>query len=127
MHGNYKEESGYRCMEKLIQNRKEVPFSAVYVASELMTYGAIKAIRASGLEFPQDIKLIGFDLHDKSELISPGITTVRQPEQLIGKLTAELLLKRLEENQATKEGKKIGDEIGQKTLLTPYLDVKQSG
>jgi LacI family transcriptional regulator len=128
-YGNYKEDSGYACMERLIENRKNAPFTAVYVTSELMTIGALKSFKDHGIKFPDDIALIGFDFHDKTGLLTPGITTMRQPEKEIGELTAELLLKRLAAKgvQRGKQLKKPPYEAGQRTLLIPYLDVKQSG
>ena len=49
------------------------------------------------LLYTSDISLIGFDVHDKTGLVVPGITTVRQPESLIGTKTGELLIKRLKQ------------------------------
>lgn len=128
-YGNYKEDSGFNCMEQLLANRENAPFTAVYVTSELMTIGAIKALKKRGIKFPEDIALIGFDFHDKTGLLSPGITTMRQPEQEIGELTAELLLKRLSVKNApgSKLNRRSQSEAGQRTLLIPFLDVQHSG
>lgn len=118
-YGNYKENDGFRCMEKLIQNIEKHPFTSVYVTSEKMTFGAIKALREYGLRVPDDISLVGFDVQDKAQLISPSITTIRQPENLIGSRVGELLLKRLEEKE---------EEAGsaQQVLLRPSIVVGQS-
>lgn len=118
-YGNYKENDGFRCMEKLIQNIEEHPFTSVYVTSEKMTFGAIKAIREYGLRVPDDISLVGFDVQDKAQLISPSITTVRQPENLIGSRVGELLLRRLEEKDEEQR-------IPQQILLRPSIVVGQS-
>ena len=129
-YGNNKEETGYQCMEKLILQSQNVPVEAVFSTAEGMTYGAIKAMRDHHVRFPDDIAIMGFDVHDKSGLITPGITTVRQPEHLNGKLTAELLLRRLEnlhKEQETREKiQSSGLETGQRTLLSPYLEIKSS-
>lgn len=93
--GHYKERDGYRCMKTLLENREKAPFTAVYVTSEMMTFGAVKAIREQGLRIPEDLSLVGFDVHDKAGLVTPSIATVRQPEQQIGVRTGELLLERL--------------------------------
>ncbi len=117
-YGNYKEEDGYMCMERLINNRNINPFTAVYTTSEKMTYGAIKAIRKNGLRIPEDISIVGFDVQDKAELICPRITTVRQPEGLIGQKVGELLLKKLEDSNKINESMKI--------FLEPSLVIGQS-
>lgn len=94
--GNYKTDDGYRCMGQLLQRRQEHPFTAVYVTSEMMTIGALRAIREQGLVIGQDISVIGFDVHDDLGLATPKITTIRQPETDIGVRTGELLLRLLE-------------------------------
>lgn len=120
--GNYKEKDGFACMESLLNQRKEHPFTSVYVTSEMMTFGAIKAIRSHGLRIPEDISLIGFDIHDKAGLVSPSIATIRQPEMLIGKRSGEMLLRRL------RAGKEEAEErlTAEKVLLQPSLTIGQS-
>lgn len=94
-YGDYKRESGYVAMKKLLNNREAAPFTAVYVTSEKMTYGAMQAIRESGLRIPEDISVVGFDIHPFEETEQQKITSIRQPEEMIGRLVGELLLERL--------------------------------
>jgi len=93
--GNFKTDGGYRCMQQLLQLRKEHPFTAVHVTSEMMTIGALRAIREAGLEVGKDISVLGFDVHDDLGLATPTIATVRQPEELVGKTVGDMLLKLL--------------------------------
>ncbi len=113
-YGDYKLESGYRAMCELIENRESAPFSAVFVTSEKMTYGALRAIRDKGLRVPEDISVVGFDIHNLKDDRRQMITSVRQPEDDIGKKVGELLMKSLgdKENQLKKE----------KILLDPYIE-----
>ena len=110
--GDYKRESGYSAMKALLERRKDVPFSAVYVTSEKMTYGAIQAIRESGLSVPQDISVLGFDIHSSDNLSELKITSIRQPEEEIGGLVGEQLIRLLE---------KTDHRIGH-IMLSPVLD-----
>lgn len=95
-YGNFKRDDGYRCMKQLLLARQEHPFTAVYVTSEMMTVGALQAIRELGLQVGKDISMIGFDVHDDFGLATPKITTIRQPEMEIGIRTGELLLQLLD-------------------------------
>lgn len=112
--GDYKFQSGYNAMMNLIQNKDSAPFSAVYVTSEKMTYGALHAIQDSGLKVPEDISLIGFDVHNLSDGRDKVITSVCQPEESIGEKVGELLLERL--NSANG-----GDSPKTRQLLSPFL------
>lgn len=90
-YGNFKQNDGYRCMKQLLAKRHTHPFSAVYVTSEMMTAGALHAIREAALQIGRDISLIGFDVHDELGLTTPKITTIRQPEMEVGVQTGQLL------------------------------------
>lgn len=94
-YGDYKQESGYNAMVSLLDKRQENPFTAVYVTSEKMTYGAMRAIRDRGLCVPDDISVVGFDIHNHTDDRRQKITTIVQPEELIGQRVGEILLKRL--------------------------------
>ena len=93
--GNFKKDGGYKCMQKLLQNRKEHPFSAVHVTSEMMTIGALQAIREAGLTVGEDIAVIGFDVHDDLGLANPTIACVCQPEAEVGRSIGRMLLQLL--------------------------------
>ena len=113
--GDFKESSGYMCMTQLL---RDVPgLTAVYVASSQMTYGAVKALTAAGKKIPDDISVVGFDVHDPTGLISPGITTLIQQENKMGRISSRLLLDAIEQ----KDG-----YTHQKILLPPELVIKQS-
>ena len=111
--GNYKLDSGYKAMCELLDNRNKAPFTAVFVTSEQMTYGALRAIRDRSLNVPDDISVIGFDIHNLKDDRRQMITTIRQPEDVIGKNVGELLLKYLSENDTAKEETRI--------FLEPFL------
>ncbi|WP_330654987.1 LacI family DNA-binding transcriptional regulator [Diplocloster agilis] len=121
-YGMYKEDDGFRCMQEFLDNRGRRAFSAVYVTSEMMTFGAMKAIRQYGLRIPEDISIVGFDVHDKAGLVYPSITTIREPEVLIGTKVGELLLERL--GKAGEDMSRL--ETDNKVLLEPELQIGQS-
>lgn len=93
--GNFKKDGGYKCMQQLLQNRKEQPFTAVHVTSEMMTIGALQAIREANLVVGEDIAVIGFDVHDDLGLANPTIACVCQPEAEVGRSVGRMLLQLL--------------------------------
>lgn len=113
--GDYKLASGYSCMKSLLESGNKV--TAVFAVSSKMTYGAIKAIREAGLNIPHDIAVVGFDVHDEAKLLTPGITTILQPEKLIGRLSGEMIIKRLSDKE---------DRFNQKIVLEPELMISES-
>jgi LacI family transcriptional regulator len=87
--GNFTEQSGYAGMQKLIPAAPD----AVFVASDIMAVGALRALQEAGLRVPEDISLVGFDDVPMAERVFPGLTTIRQPIYEMGYSTFELLLK----------------------------------
>lgn len=116
--GDFKEESGYRCMLQLLERNPDM--TAVYVSSAKMTYGAMKAILSRGLRIPEDIALIGFDVHDPTGLVCPGITTILQNEAHIGRLCVELL------HRKEKHARDGSAMLCQRVLLEPQLVIRDS-
>ena len=69
-------------------------FTVVFAFSDRAAIEAIHVIVAQGLRVPDDIAVIGFDGADYGELVSPALTTVKQPYFEIG-VEAVRMLKRL--------------------------------
>ena len=69
--------------------------TAIFSANNLMTIGALVAIDARGLSIPEDIALVGFDDFPWSGVLRPRLTTVAQPTYELGRMAAEVLLRRL--------------------------------
>ncbi len=70
------------------------PPSALFTAQNLITVGAVHALRALGLE--RSTALLGFDDFDLADLLQPAVTVVAQDPAAMGRLGAELLLKRID-------------------------------
>lgn len=66
---------------------------AVFVASDLMAHGALKALHSAGRRVPDDVAVVGFDDNEIAQYTEPPLTTVRQPILDIGRTTARQLLR----------------------------------
>ena len=90
---DFTEDGGYTEMESLLGGRSRP--DAVFVANNVMTVGALRAVADAGLRVPEDIAVVGFDDMTWSRLLRPPLTTVAQPTYDLGEETARLLLTRL--------------------------------
>ncbi len=97
--GDFTEKGGY-LQAKLLLSRTE--FDGIFVASDLMAFGAIRAIREAGLEVPDDIALVSFDDIPAAARYQPPLTTVRQPIHQMGSIAAQTLIDQLESSEAAK-------------------------
>jgi LacI family transcriptional regulator len=66
--------------------------TAIFVASDTMAIGALKALRQAGRRIPEDVALVGFDDVPIASAVEPALTTIRQPIRRLGSLSAELVL-----------------------------------
>jgi DNA-binding LacI/PurR family transcriptional regulator len=89
-YGDFEERSGTEAMLDLLATAPRA--SAVFVASDEVALGALKALRARGLRVPDDIALVGFDDLPISEFVDPALTTVRVPARAIGAQAAAMLI-----------------------------------
>ncbi|WP_332631376.1 LacI family DNA-binding transcriptional regulator [Halalkalibacter flavus] len=89
--GNFCFESGYDQMSKLLA-LEDRP-TAVFIFNDEMAMGAIRAIKDSELNVPEDIAVVSFDNVYMSSVCEPRITTVNQPKYEIGRIAMDLLLK----------------------------------
>ena len=82
-------EAGYKLTEDLV--RKKIPFTALMAFDDMTAFGAIRALSKAGMRVPEQCSLIGFDDVAHSMLMTPSLTTVRQPMAEMGKTAVSLI------------------------------------
>lgn len=90
--GDFTEEGGYNAMLRLIPQKPE----AVFAASDMMAYGAMRALREANLHIPGDVAVVGFDDIPASSKTIPPLTTVRQQVSQMGSKAVEFLINHIE-------------------------------
>lgn len=94
VHANdFMEEGGYSAMRQLLTTSSKP--DAVFAVNDLLAVGGLVAAREIGYRVPQDVAIMGFDDVPFAKHISPALTTVAQPQRLLGTRAAELLFERL--------------------------------
>ncbi|MGE5528657.1 MAG: LacI family DNA-binding transcriptional regulator [Patescibacteria group bacterium] len=81
---------GYRAMMRILGKDERV--TAVFCANDLMAVGAVQAIQHRGLRVPDDISVVGTDDDLTGQVITPPLTTIRQPVRQMGIEAAQQLL-----------------------------------
>ena len=74
----------------------EDPPDAIFVTNNRMTTGALHALMEYKILISDDVSLVGFDDLPWADIVSPSITTVRQPSYEMGTAAARKLIERLE-------------------------------
>ncbi len=91
--GDYSERSGRDGMKALLALPE--PPTALFAANDEAAMGAISALRSAGIQPGDDFPVVGFDDVVLARLVTPGLTTIRQPMHMLGVEAAQLLLRLL--------------------------------
>jgi DNA-binding LacI/PurR family transcriptional regulator len=95
--GDFAPESGHRAALSLLQ---EVPApTAFFVASDVVAFGAMAAIRDRGLVIPDDVALVGFDDIPLARYVDPPLTTVHLPAGDLGRQAGKMIIAIVEERR----------------------------
>jgi LacI family transcriptional regulator len=90
--GDWTRRGGYEAMHRLMSASRRP--DAVFCANDLMAIGALDVAHELGLEVPADVAIVGFDDVDAATIVTPQLTTVRNPAYEAGRTAGDLLLSR---------------------------------
>ncbi|CAG1014604.1 partial putative HTH-type transcriptional repressor ExuR, partial [Anaerolineae bacterium] len=92
--GDFWQPSAYQAALDLMSLKN--PPTAIFASNDLSAFGAMEAVRESGLRIPEDVSIIGFDDVPQAALVHPKLTTVRQPLDQIGRVAVRMLLEQID-------------------------------
>ena len=61
-----------------------------------MAIGVLRVARARGVRVPEELSVVGFDDSELAAIVTPALTTVRQPLAEMGRMAVSLLMRQLE-------------------------------
>src|SRR5215212_10021974 len=84
---------GREATARLLDTGQE--FTALFAANDLMAAGAVRELHSRGIAVPDQVSVVGFDDAPLAEMVSPALTTMRQPLQEMAHSAVSLLLSRV--------------------------------
>ncbi len=84
---------GYDVTRRLLDSGER--FTAIFAFNDISAMGAIRALGERGLRVPSDVSVLGFDDIESATYMGPGLTTIRQPLEEMGKAAAQSVLRRI--------------------------------
>jgi DNA-binding LacI/PurR family transcriptional regulator len=95
--------------------RRGNPFTALVAFNDISALGVMTALREAGHKVPEDVSIVGFDDIEFASIAYPPLTTVRQPLDEMGAKGAELLIRKI-----------ANDESAENIRVRPELIVRSS-
>jgi len=93
---NFSRKEGFEAAQDLM-SVSQAPTAIFVAAGDLAALGVIQALGRMGKRVPEDVSVVGYDDIPLSEMLEPGLTTVRQPMQQIGAQAFKQLLSSIKE------------------------------
>lgn len=93
--GDFTMRSGSEAADALLDSHPDL--DGLFIASDLMALGALRALRRRGRRVPADVRVVSFDNSSGALQAEPRLTSMSNPAQEMGRLAGELLLARLRE------------------------------
>ncbi|MCX8094078.1 MAG: LacI family transcriptional regulator [Candidatus Goldbacteria bacterium] len=112
----YTFEEGRKIFDKFIENKKGI--DAIFCAAgDIAAMGLIKRAQERGVKIPEDVAIVGYDDIVVSSMITPALTTVKQPIFEMGRAAVKMLINQMESE------KNIINEV---VIFQPELIIRES-
>lgn len=112
--GDFKFESGKKAVEYFFNRR--IKFTCLWAQNDIMAAGALKELHNRGLKVPDDISLVGMDDTNLAAIITPSLSTIRQPFKEMSEKAVEMIMMQ----------KKGNELVNKKVILDPRLIVRET-
>jgi DNA-binding LacI/PurR family transcriptional regulator len=122
IHSEDDTEIGYLGTKSLLAGNQ--PITAIFAGNDPSAHGVYKALRDSGLKIPEDMCVAGCN-DTVGPWLYPGLTTIREfPEQL-GKNLVEVLLSRIANSQQAPQQVTIPTELIKRESCRPISSISE--
>jgi len=115
--GDITAESGYKVMDNIFKKRSKRP-TAIFTFNDMSAMGVMRRIKDQGLRIPEDIAVVGFDDIPLAIHFDPSLSTVKQPQEKMGRKGADLLMRILRKGDKS--------SVGENVVLETELIIRRS-
>lgn len=89
-----------RLIYTLFQEHSDI--DGIFASSDLIAACIVGVSNSLGKKIPEDLKVVGYDDTFIASLITPALTTIRQPIEKIGELAVEIILNQINGTEVNK-------------------------
>ncbi|MEA4884173.1 MAG: LacI family DNA-binding transcriptional regulator [Clostridia bacterium] len=82
-HGDYTQDGARFAVRELLAAHPDV--TAIFAISDIMAFGAMKAVRDTGRRIPDDVAVVGFDDIEAASYVRPSLSTIKQQGETMGR------------------------------------------
>ncbi len=108
-YGNYTIDWGYQGICEVLDEKIEI--DSVFCGNDLIAVGVIKALNERKIRIPKEISIVGFDDVFLASVITPPLTTIKQPMYEIGYEGAKVLFELINNKEPLKVKIELDTEL----------------
>ena len=109
--GRFAAVSGQLAVRELLAATGRALPDAIVCGNDQMALGAMRELQAAGIRVPSDVAVAGFDDIHVGSLLTPALTTVRQPMRMLGERACSFLLRRLADPSLPRQAERLPTEL----------------
>ena len=87
---------GFTNAQKLLSEKNNV--DAIFAITDLIAVGIIECFKQNSIKIPEDVAVFGFSDWFMSSVITPTLSTIKQPGHEMGKKATQILIQEIENN-----------------------------
>lgn len=101
IHNSLTKEEALRAIQKILKTDKKP--DAIFCGNDTTALSTIMFLQENNINVPKDIAIVGFSNEPYSEVVTPSITTIKQPGFEMGQKAAELIIKQITQKSSSPE------------------------
>ncbi|KEK22946.1 LacI family DNA-binding transcriptional regulator [Bacillus gaemokensis] len=113
--GDFSVKSGYKLMNKAIEEHKENLPTAFLTGNDSIAIGCLKALNEHQIPVPERVNIVGINDISVSRYVSPSLSTIKVYTEFMGETAVDILLERL-----------AGRRITKKVMIPTKLKIRES-
>ena len=111
-------EGAHRDMAAYLATNPDLP-TAFLSDNDIIAFGAMKALKETGIRIPQDISLLGFDDMPFCTITEPSLSTIRVNKEILGNFAVENLIRFITSKKSYHSKTLLGvDLVARDSILT---------
>jgi LacI family transcriptional regulator, galactose operon repressor len=87
----------------------------IFISDNVLTMGVVSELNSQGIRIPDEVGIIGYDDFDWMDMVTPPLTTVKQPAYQMGYVAAEMMIRKLS-----------GMDVNEKVMLDTSIVMRKS-
>ena len=100
LNGSFEHEIAYHSLSTFLADPNHPEFDAVFAGDDDAAIGVYQALNEAGYKIPDEVSVVGFDDSLMAPFMSPPLTTVRAPTEMVGQSVAKQLFCLLEKKDS---------------------------